>query len=462
MSRITELQKKYPTLHKDVIVKWEMRVGGVQDSRDLDESSTWKPASHGSYRSYDEDFTLQRMKEETPWRVREDAILTPTPLWMKTGLGFPVWRKEASPYLIRHLGDGKFAIFEGDEMVDCELYREPPRERFPGLKTSKGTPVQDLVELNRRCYRIVPVRFCEYFTTGDECKFCNYNPTQEDARAVGVNRPVTIHPEETAEAFKIYGSQLRLIEGFLESGGFKKSEAESSINCKFVEAVSNALSYRTHMKLVAEALPRKELLRLRDCGLSAIRLQMEAFDERLFALINPGKAKHMSRDEWLECYENSVEIFGVGNVAAKFVGGVTMQGPWGYPTWQEARDSHAEGDRWMISHGVYPCMDCIRWAPGSPNSKDPSNRDKFPPAEFYLDLIVEHEKAMNEYGLFDKLNRFLYCGLDCHQGPYCSEQGIIERAGDFGAWMGERIPYEQNWIAQFLDSIKEKESAKSK
>ncbi|MBI2864720.1 MAG: hypothetical protein HYX94_09195 [Chloroflexi bacterium] len=459
MTRIGELQKMYPKVHRDIIVKWEMFNRGVQDSRDLDKLSLWKPAGHGSYLSYDEDLTMERLKAETPWRFKEGAVLLPQTAWMRTGLGFPVWRKARSPYTIREIRQGVFAPFEGEEMMDVELFASPKRDPRPELRTSKGTPVQDLVELKRRCYKIVPVRFCEYFTTGEECKFCNFNPTQEDARRTGLQRAVTINPDETVEAFKIYGSEIRLIEGFLESGGFAKSETETSVNVKYVDKLNSSLPYKTHMKLVAEAVTRKELQRLKDAGLSGIRFQMETFDERLFAVINPGKAKHLSRDGWLEAFQDAVDVFGVGNVAAKFVGGVTMQGPKGYSTWQEARDSHVEGDKWMLSHGVFPCMDALRWAPGSPFSRDPANRDKFPPAEFFLDCAVEHDKAMNEHGFYDKLNKFLYCGLCCQGRPYAGEIGILERAGDFATWMSDVVPYENNWLAKFLDSIRQSTTA---
>ncbi|MBI2864542.1 MAG: hypothetical protein HYX94_08270 [Chloroflexi bacterium] len=462
MARIDELEKRYPTLPRDVIIKWDVFKHGVRDNKDIDEVSYWRPAGHGSYLSYDEDYTIERLKQETPWRFKEGYMLVPDMnIWMKSGLGFPLYRKENSPYTIRVTGtEGKFALYDGEEKVNVDLYRGPQTNFMPGLKTSKGTLAQELIMLWRRCYCIFPVRFCEYFTTGEECKFCNYNHTQEDARRSGLSRHVTINADETAEALKLYGSQLRLLEGQIESGGFAKSETEASVNVRFVDRLSNALPYRTHMKLIGEAMPRKELQRLRDSGLAGIRMAFETIDERLFPIINPGKTKHMSYQGWLEAVQDAVEIFGVGNVAAKTIGGVTMQGPEGYPTWQEARDSHVEGDRWMISHGVYPCMDSLRWAPGSPYSRDPGNRDKYPPSEFFLDCIAAHDKAMEEYGFYEKLNKFLYCGLDCQIRPYVGEVGIIKRAGDFGTWMGEVVPYEQNWMAQFLDSIKQKEMAK--
>ncbi|MDO8669973.1 MAG: hypothetical protein Q7O66_00900 [Dehalococcoidia bacterium] len=455
MARVAELQRKYPGIHRDIIVKWDVLTNGIRDTNDLDTVSSWRPASQGTYGSYDEEFTLQRLKTETPWRVKDDAVLLPDRLWMKTGLGFPLFRKQRSPYLIREIGAGKVAIFEGNEMIEADLYPPPRKQRQqPELVTGQGTPVRDLVQIRRNCYWIVPVRYCEYFNKGEECKFCNFNPSQEDARAIGINRPVSINPEETAEAFRLCGSEVRLLEGVLEGGGFKKTETEASVNLRFVEQLNSALPYKTDMKLAAEALPRRELERLKDAGLSAILFQMELFDEHLFSLMVPGKAKHMKREEWLEAFQNAVEVFGVGNVGAKFVGGLTLQGPHGYKTWQEARDSHMQGDQWMIRHGVFPAMAPLRWAPGSPFSRDPTNRDRFAPTEYYLDLMQAHHAAMKEYDLYDKLNKLLYCGLCCSASLYVGEMGIMEIAGDVGTWMSAVVPYEYNWLAQLIDSTK--------
>ncbi|MDO8671647.1 MAG: hypothetical protein Q7O66_09485, partial [Dehalococcoidia bacterium] len=84
--------------------------------------------------------------------------------------------------------------------------------------------------------------------------------------------------------------------------------------------------------------------------------------------------------------------------------------------------------------------------------RDPANRDKFPPTEYYLDLMVAHHAGVKEYGLYEKLNRFMYCGL-CAVN-YVGEMGIVEIAGDLGTWMSTVVPPEQNWLAKFLASKK--------
>ncbi len=48
MTRVDELKKKYPTIPRDFIIKWELKQLGVQDTEDHDKVSTWRSAE-GSY-----------------------------------------------------------------------------------------------------------------------------------------------------------------------------------------------------------------------------------------------------------------------------------------------------------------------------------------------------------------------------------------------------------------------------
>lgn len=57
MTRVDELKKKYPCIHKDIILKWEVMTNGISDSKDLDKVNNWRPASHGTYLSQDEELS---------------------------------------------------------------------------------------------------------------------------------------------------------------------------------------------------------------------------------------------------------------------------------------------------------------------------------------------------------------------------------------------------------------------
>ncbi|MDO8673476.1 MAG: hypothetical protein Q7O66_18870 [Dehalococcoidia bacterium] len=151
---------------------------------------------------------------------------------------------------------------------------------------------------------------------------------------------------------------------------------------------------------------------------------------------------------------DAVDVYGAGNVSGKIIGGLTMIPEDGHKTWQEARDSHIEGNNWLISNGVFPTFTNLRLPPGSVYGENPANRDKLPPTEYYLEVAMAHHKTMKEYNLYEKLNRFIYCGLCCTAAPYSAEMGILELEGDVGNWMSKVVPDEDNWMAQFIASVK--------
>ena len=451
MSRIDELQRKYPSIPREVIIKWEVISRGVVDTDDLDKASEWAPAG-GSYQSYDHDMTLKQVLEKRPWRAKGDMLLRPGQVFMNRGMSVVLQRNSKSPYEVRDV-NGQLAFFEGDEKVQDIHYFERRKGTKDDLVTTKGTRVSSVVTTNRRCFFIFPVRYCEYFATGDQCKFCNFNSTQEDSRSVGLGRSVTVNLADTIEAYQILGSQTRFVEGRFEMGGFTDAEKESKIHLEFVEKIGSSLSYKPNLTLHTEATDRKAMQRMKDSGLDCITLQMEVWDRDLFGEILPGKAKTRPYEKWLEGFQDAVDIFGVGNVGGKIIAGLSMMPENGHSTWQEARDCHIEGNTWLIKNGVMPTFTNLRLPPGSVYGTTPSLREKLPPTEYFLDVAQAHDKAMTEYGLYGRLNRLMYCGFDCIPAPYAGEIGMLAQAGDVGKWMGPVVPDEVNWLAKVIASI---------
>ena len=148
-------------------------------------------------------------------------------------------------------------------------------------------------------------------------------------------------------------------------------------------------------------------------------------------------------------------MFGAGNVGASFVGGVGVLPANGFSTWQEARDSHIEGNNWLIKHGVVPGFTPLRIQQGSIFGTDPANQEKYPPTELYLDMALAHHKAMTEVGGYQKMNKLIWCAMDCLEVMYAGEIGILETAGDFGNWLSDVLPAEENWVADLVSSIKQ-------
>ncbi|MDO8674323.1 MAG: hypothetical protein Q7O66_23180, partial [Dehalococcoidia bacterium] len=104
--------------------------------------------------------------------------------------------------------------------------------------------------------------------------------------------------------------------------------------------------------------------------------------------------------------------------------------------------------------GVFPVIFALRLGLGSVYGDDRSSRKKLPPTEYYLDAIMAHHKDMKECGLFSKLNKLMYCPMDCMPNHYVGELGFVELAGNPAKWLADWIPDESNWLAQFLASMK--------
>ncbi|MDO8670724.1 MAG: hypothetical protein Q7O66_04750 [Dehalococcoidia bacterium] len=453
MTRIDDLQKKFPTIPREVIIKWAVLASGLADTAAVDDVSYWTRPT--SYQSYDFDVTLKDLERTRGARTNEEQILRPGLAYMKNGVSFAIRISSKSPYSLRKDDSGRVALYEGEERIDEDLYFPVPQPREgKSPLTSRGTPIDSLINNPRQCFFAMPVRFCEYFSTGEQCKFCNFNGTQQDAGAVGLNRPVTISLEETVEAYRIRAQEIKIIEGRLEMGGFVNSENEGRIYFDFVEKIANAAPYKPNLMIHTEEMDRKSMQRLKDVGLDCIAIQMEVWEPHLFNEICPGKAKHAPHERWLESYLDAVDILGAGNVAGKIIAGLSQIPKNGYKTWQEALAPHIEGNTWMIKNGVYPITSNLRFPPGSVYAADPSNREKIPPSEYYLEMGLAHHADMKKYGLYEKLNKFMYCGLCCGGGTYNGELGVLEIAGDYGKWMADVVPDEANWIADFVESLK--------
>ncbi|MDO8673272.1 MAG: hypothetical protein Q7O66_17840 [Dehalococcoidia bacterium] len=198
MTRVDELQTAYPGVPREIIIKFETLTKGINDSPALDEVGQWsRSGGLGTYQSYDRGITLIELAEKKPGTMKPGYVKRLGSFHMRNGMGVRIDRDFSSPYRIGKLESGQFALFEGDDKVENIYFPHKPwpftEENEP--LTSKGPPITSLLNLRSpNCFMISPVRHCEYFTTGEECKFCNYNATQEDARSVKTTLPIHLTP----------------------------------------------------------------------------------------------------------------------------------------------------------------------------------------------------------------------------------------------------------------------------
>ncbi|MDO8672463.1 MAG: hypothetical protein Q7O66_13690 [Dehalococcoidia bacterium] len=246
------------------------------------------------------------------------------------------------------------------------------------------------------------------------------------------------------------------MEGRFQMGGFNSSEQETKLHIDFVEQIARGTSYKPNLQISTQPMSNKDMRRLKDVGLDCISFNLEVWDPEIFAEVCPGKSYHRGHERYLEAYQEAVEIFGPGHVGCDFVAGVTMMPEKGHITWQQARDSHIEGNRWLIEHGVMPIFIALRLGVGSIYGDDPASPAKLPPTEYLLEVAQAHHQTSMAYGFYDKLDKLLYCPLDCLSPLYGGEIGILALAGYVGNWAAECMPGEANWLAKFVSSLPSK------
>src|SRR3990172_9478343 len=453
MTRIGELERKYPTIPREMLVKYEVWDKGLRYTTDLDKVSEWMPPS-GSYQTKHDDQTLQEMVAEQPHRLKEGYFLRPREFTMPSTLGCHIYLKTTSPYTVREIADGKFALFEGEEKVDVDIYFPKAKPWEEPTTTSRGTPIKRFVANDRNCFYVYAGRYCEYFPLGVQCKFCNFNASQQDAGVVGLSRPVMENVDDVVEALRIRSEQVRLVEGRTDMGGFMDPETEAKVFCRWLDKAFKAMNYKPHMHAHSQAATRKQLQRLKDSGLDSYTFHMEVGDPLLFPEICPGKAQHAPYEGWIEAMANGLEVFGEGRVSVKLIVGLTLIPENGHKTWQEARDSHIKFALSMIKMGVLPINGALALPPGSVYGADPALQKRLPPTDYMFDLALAQHEAMTECGLYDKLDKLAYCGLDnAPMGHYATDLGVLSKYGNYGNWMADTVPEEINWPLQFLKSI---------
>ena len=64
------------------------------------------------------------------------------------------------------------------------------------------------------------------------------------------------------------------------------------------QAIEERFPGRWIGKVVAQALPRADVQRYKDYGITIYHPNYEVWDKRLFSLISPGKERYVGREEW--------------------------------------------------------------------------------------------------------------------------------------------------------------------
>jgi hypothetical protein len=398
---VESLVERYPDVPPEAVLKEDLlRTGIAFDDAALSDNldGEVKPKSYFIF-SFDQK-PLAELGEAARRRPPEELALTGGPYSLRRTI-VSVRVNPGSPYRVERRDDALELSLEGRRVADVGL---PPMPEYYRHTLANGKTVMETAPTIQWGYLIylTVLRLCQYFGAKEECGFCDINHNWRQHKREG--RPYTgVKPVadvlEALELIDRYDAD-RTSKAYTLTGGSVTSTvdglAEADFYGRYAQAIEERFPGRWLGKVVAQALPRADVQRYKDYGISIYHPNYEVWDKRLFELISPGKQRYVGREEWHRRVLDAAEVFGPRFVIPNFVAGVEMAKPFGFETIDAAIASTTEGLDFFMSHGVTP-----RFTTWCPEPTTPLGRDNpdGAPLEYHIRLLEAYRQALARHGL---------------------------------------------------------------
>jgi hypothetical protein len=398
---VESLMERFPHVPREAVLKEDLlRTGIAFDDAALSDNldGEVKPKSYFIF-SFDQK-PLAELGEAARRRPPEEVALTGGPYGLRRTI-VSVRVNPGSPYRVERRDDALELSLEGRRVADVGL---PPMPEYYRHTLANGKTVMETAPTIQWGYLIylTVLRLCQYFGAKEECGFCDINHNWRQHKREG--RPYTgVKPVadvlEALELIDRYDAD-RTSKAYTLTGGSVTSTvdglAEADFYGRYAQAIEERFPGRWLGKVVAQALPRADVQRYKDYGISIYHPTYEVWDKRLFELISPGKQRYVGREEWHRRVLDAAEVFGPRFVIPNFVAGVEMAKPFGFETIDAAIASTTEGLDFFMSHGVTP-----RFTTWCPEPTTPLGRDNpdGAPLEYHIRLLEAYREALARHGL---------------------------------------------------------------
>ena len=394
---VEDLIERHPSVPPEAVLKEDLlRTGIAFDESALSDNldGTVKPKSYFIF-SFDQQ-PLAALGEAARRRPPEELALTGGPYALRRTI-VSVRVNPGSPYRVV----GTQLELEGSPIADVT---PPPMPEYYQHTLRNGKTVMETAPTIQWGYLIylTVLRLCQYFGAREECKFCDINHNWRQHKRAG--RPYTgVKPvEDVLEALAIIDrhDDLGTSHAYTLTGGSVTSRVdgleEADFYGRYAEAIEARFPGRWIGKIVAQALPRAEVQRYRDYGISIYHPNYEVWDRRLFGIICPGKERYVGREEWHRRILDAAEVFGPRQVIPNFVAGIEMARPYGFERVDAAIASTVEGLDFFMSRGVTP-----RFTTWCPEPTTPLGRDNpdGAPLEYHVCLLEAYRAVLERHGL---------------------------------------------------------------
>jgi len=399
---VESLIERFPNVPREAVLKEDLlRTGIAFDDAALSDNldGEVKPKSYFIF-SFDQK-PLAELGEAARRRPPEEIALTGGPYDLRRTI-VSVRVNPGSRYRVGLNEDGSLGLaLEGRPIADVAL---PPMPEYYRHTLANGKTVMETAPTIQWGYLIylTVLRLCQYFGAKEECGFCDINHNWRQHKREG--RPYTgVKPvADVLEALALidrYDTE-RTSQAYTLTGGSVTSTvdglAEADFYGRYAQAIQERFPGRWIGKVVAQALPRADVQRYKDYGITIYHPNYEVWDKRLFELISPGKQRYVGREEWHRRVLDAAEVFGARFVIPNFVAGVEMAKPFGFTTVDDAIASTTEGLDFFMGHGVTP-----RFTTWCPEPTTPLGRDNpdGAPLEYHVRLLEAYRDALVRHGL---------------------------------------------------------------
>jgi hypothetical protein len=395
------LMERFAHIPPEAVLKEDLLRTGIDfDTSALSDNleGEIKPKSYFIF-SFDQK-PLTQLGEAALRRPPEEIALTGGPWGLRRTI-VSVRVNPDSPYRIALDETGLKLSLDGRVIADVGL---PPMPEYYRHELENGKTVMETAPTIQWGYLIylTVLRLCQYFGAKEECQFCDINHNWRQHKKEG--RPYTgVKPvDDVLEALAIidrYDTD-KISKAYTLTGGSVTSTvdglAEADFYGRYAQAIEERFPNRWIGKVVAQALPKADVQRYKDYGITIYHPNYEVWDKRLFEIISPGKERYVGREEWHRRIFDAADVFGARFVIPNFVAGVEMAEPFGFKTVDEAITSTTEGLDFFMSRGITPRFTTWCPEPSTPLGRDNPNGA---PLEYHIRLLEAYRGALERHGL---------------------------------------------------------------
>ncbi|MBI2303241.1 MAG: hypothetical protein HYU86_00645 [Chloroflexi bacterium] len=390
MNRLEQLQRKFPHIPRSIILKTDVTRLGIRHSPALSQAGAW--ASPQTLIIFDRDH-----EEPAPRKslTTEGWVSLPQEMHLQDSSLVGLSLDSRSPYQVVE-GEGRYLLCLGEESVDEVSFDLMPRwyhqrTRSGALMSTVGAVCGDL-------FATLTTNHCQYFNTGEQCRFCCINPTTTRSQELGIGRTITRAMEDVVETFTAACAEGNIGHYVITGGSFVDRRKEGATYQRFASALANVASRFGNIPGVvfSQALEEEDMRRIHEMGAGNLEVcfPLEVWDERVFERVCPGKARYVGRKTWLDSLLKAVDIFGAGKVICQFIVGSEVMPGYGFASWEGGMKSTLEGMEWMMERGIIPIANMVRAAKGTLFEEiEP------PPTEYFLALDWERHQLMVKYNM---------------------------------------------------------------